>query len=159
QPHVEPPPKNLPSPLAGEGSGMGGQASLDTEGQLARSGEKAVPRDVPPHPPCPPLLRGGEATAEPDSCLLFPVACPLPPAPPPLSFDEFLRRTGLSQSVVMRLARADAFRSLRLDRRTALWKSLPEPPRQLTLFSDVPLDEPAVTLAPLEPLEEVVADY
>ncbi|MSR56262.1 MAG: error-prone DNA polymerase [Planctomycetaceae bacterium] len=75
------------------------------------------------------------------------------------TFDDFARRTGLPQSGLVRLARADAFGSLRLRRRTALWQSLPAPERQLTLFADAPAHEPTVSLPPLAPLEEVVADY
>ena len=41
------------------------------------------------------------------------------------SLDEFAQRTGLSNSVLTRLSKADAFASLRLDRRSALWQSLP----------------------------------
>ncbi|MGE5192902.1 MAG: OB-fold nucleic acid binding domain-containing protein, partial [Deltaproteobacteria bacterium] len=74
------------------------------------------------------------------------------------SMDDFARRTGLSSSVLARLSRADAFHSLGLDRRGALWQSLPEQ-KTLPLFDDVPADEPAVPLPALSPLEEVVADY
>jgi error-prone DNA polymerase len=56
------------------------------------------------------------------------------------------------------LSRADAFRSLGLDRRGALWQSLPEQ-NTLPLFDDVPAEEPAVRLPVLSPLEEVVTDY
>ena len=40
------------------------------------------------------------------------------------SLDDFVRRTGLSQSVVSKLAEADAFSSLAIDRRAALWQAL-----------------------------------
>jgi len=74
------------------------------------------------------------------------------------SVEEFTRRTGLTSSTLARLARADAFRSLRLDRRGALWQSLPEQ-KTLSLFDEVCAEEPAVPLPALTPLEEVVADY
>jgi error-prone DNA polymerase len=74
------------------------------------------------------------------------------------SLDDFSRRTGLSNSVMARLARADAFRSLALNRRSALWQSLPVQ-QTLPLFDDVPEDEPLAPLPVLSPLEEVVADY
>ncbi|MBI3861323.1 MAG: error-prone DNA polymerase [Planctomycetia bacterium] len=74
------------------------------------------------------------------------------------SIDDFTRRTGLSSSVLARLSRADAFRSLALDRRGALWQSLPEQ-KTLPLFRDVSEGEAAVPLPPLSPIEEVVADY
>ncbi|MFN0056224.1 MAG: error-prone DNA polymerase [Planctomycetales bacterium] len=81
---------------------------------------------------------------------------------PPRRFhrlEEFIRRTGSASAVLSRLARADVFQSLGLSRRTALWQSLPEPPRQLSLFPHGDAEEPAVSLSPLPPLEEVVADY
>ena len=84
------------------------------------------------------------------------------------SVDELARRTGLTSSVLARLSRADAFHSLGLDRRSALWQSLPEQ-KTLPLFDDARVeepgveepstDEPAVALPSLSPLEEVVADY
>ena len=91
------------------------------------------------------------------------------------SVEELARRTGLSSSVLARLSRADAFHSLGLDRRSALWQSLPEQ-KTLPLFDDFPVDqpnveeqpnvpeqqspeEPEVALPSLSPLEEVVADY
>jgi error-prone DNA polymerase len=40
------------------------------------------------------------------------------------SFDDFARRTGLAQTALKRLADADAFRSLGLTRREALWLAL-----------------------------------
>jgi error-prone DNA polymerase len=43
------------------------------------------------------------------------------------SLDEFARRTRLGQPVLARLSRADAFVSLGLGRRDALWQSLPPP--------------------------------
>lgn len=77
---------------------------------------------------------------------------------PFVSFDDFARRTALSGAVLQKLAQADAFRSLRLDRRSALWRSLPsrEP---FPLFDDV--DEAGTTpaLPAMGPLEEVLADY
>ncbi len=74
------------------------------------------------------------------------------------SVDDFARRTGLTTSALARLARADAFHSLGLDRRNALWQSLPEQ-KTFSLFDEVRADEPAVPLPALTPLEEVVADY
>src|SRR5262249_61065046 len=61
------------------------------------------------------------------------------------SMDDFARRTGLTSSVLACLSRADTFHSLGLDRRGALWQSLPEQ-KMLPLFDDVPADEPAVPL-------------
>jgi error-prone DNA polymerase len=74
------------------------------------------------------------------------------------SFDDFARRTGLGNAALKKLSGADAFGSLRLGRRAALWKSLPsrEP---VPLFDDVDMDEPPAALPPAAPLQEVVADY
>jgi error-prone DNA polymerase len=84
------------------------------------------------------------------------------------SVEDFARRTGLTSSVLARLSRADAFHSLSLDRRSALWQSLPEQ-KTLPLFDDARVkepgveqsstEEPTVALPPLSPLEEVIADY
>lgn len=74
------------------------------------------------------------------------------------SFEDFARRSGLGQPVLVRLARADAFRSLNLSRRPALWQALPRQ-RQLELFAETPLEEPPIEFPPLTPQEEVVADY
>jgi error-prone DNA polymerase len=74
----------------------------------------------------------------------------------------------------MRLAKADAFQSLGLDRRNALWHALAHGAgagnvrrgkrRQDTdadrgLFVDAPHDQSSATLIPLAPQEEVLADY
>jgi error-prone DNA polymerase len=77
---------------------------------------------------------------------------------PFVSFEDFARRTGLSSAILKKLAQADAFGSLRLPRRTALWQSLPsrEP---VPLFDDVDMEEPPVTLPTAAALHEVVADY
>lgn len=99
-----------------------------------------------------------------------------------MSFDDFVKRTGLSNAVLAKLSRADAFGSLELNRRTALWESLPNF-KQLPLFDgmdsadDGPspkraeqaprlnevsasdLRAPTSALPPMSPLAEVVADY
>jgi error-prone DNA polymerase len=74
------------------------------------------------------------------------------------SVEEFARRTGLSQSVLARLSRADAFRSLQVNRRESLWQSLPDRP-PMPIFAATDDAEPAVSLPHLSPMEEVVADY
>ncbi len=50
------------------------------------------------------------------------------------SVEDFARRTGLSRAVMTRLAKAGAFGSLRLDRRTALWEALGQDQKELPLF-------------------------
>src|SRR5262249_38027171 len=74
------------------------------------------------------------------------------------SFADFVHRTGLRSGALKKLGQADAFRSLELGRRAALWKSLPErePP---TLFDAFDQQEPPNTLPPMTPFEEVLADY
>jgi error-prone DNA polymerase len=74
------------------------------------------------------------------------------------SFTDFVRRTGLRSGALKRLGQADAFRSLGLGRRVALWKSLPErePP---SLFDQIDVEEPVANLPPMTPFAEVLADY
>jgi error-prone DNA polymerase len=81
---------------------------------------------------------------------------------PFLSVTDFARRTGLAPAVISRLAAANAFGSLALDRRGALWQALAvEPPsRDLPLLDALPPeDDPLVPLPQMEPQEEVFADY
>jgi error-prone DNA polymerase len=78
-------------------------------------------------------------------------------AGPFTSYTDFVRRTGLSSAVLSRLAAADAFRSLGLTRRPALWQSLAPTGRE-PLFAHLP-DEPPPALPLLSPTQEVVHDY
>ncbi len=79
------------------------------------------------------------------------------------SMDDFFHRTGASNAVATRLSRADAFRSLQLNRRESLWQALPDPDAGPLL--DHPVDEPIFDDEPLPALpnlsavEEVVSDY
>ncbi|HEY1378586.1 MAG TPA: error-prone DNA polymerase [Gemmataceae bacterium] len=77
------------------------------------------------------------------------------------SVSDVARRAGLGRAALETLADADAFGSLRLDRRAALWESLGQDPtpRDAALFSGVDDDEPAVDLPGLAPVEQVFADY
>jgi error-prone DNA polymerase len=79
---------------------------------------------------------------------------------PFVSFEEFSRRTRLSSAVLSRLSQANAFGSLTVGRRQALWRSLPSQ-KVMPLFDDPKPngDEPAVALPVASPLSEVVADY
>ncbi len=74
------------------------------------------------------------------------------------SFDDVKRRTGLRSAVLQRLARADAFRSLDLSRRSALWQALPEP-TSLPLFDACDAEEVPQALPKMSPLREVLFDY
>jgi error-prone DNA polymerase len=73
------------------------------------------------------------------------------------SFTDFVRLTGFTTSILSRLATADAFRSLDLGRRPALWKSLapagPEP-----LFAGLP-DEAPPPLPRVSTAQEIMEDY
>jgi error-prone DNA polymerase len=75
------------------------------------------------------------------------------------SLPDFARRTRLSRTLLARLSAADAFGSLGLSRRTALWKVLALQ-EDLPLFPELdPTDDHPETL-PLMSLEtHVVADY
>ena len=75
------------------------------------------------------------------------------------------RRAGLAAPVLEKLVRADAFGSMELDRRNALWavKGLGERADPLPLFAAAEVseqgEEPAVALARMTIGEEVVEDY
>ncbi|MCA1442073.1 error-prone DNA polymerase [Ensifer sp. IC4062] len=83
------------------------------------------------------------------------------------SIHDLWIRSGLTRSILERLADADAFRSIGLDRRAALWavKALDEASaiERLPLFDgagSVDLQaEPAVTLPDMFPGEHVINDY
>jgi error-prone DNA polymerase len=81
---------------------------------------------------------------------------------PYISIDDFVCRTGFGQSVIKRLAEADAFRSIGAGRRQALWQSLAQEkkPRRLSLFNNRDEAESLPAALPMMQLnEEVVADY
>jgi error-prone DNA polymerase len=109
------------------------------------------------------LGRGLAEAAEPE-------ACPLPAREgyPPRPFDsirDLWLRTGLTPAALERLAHADAFRSLGLDRRAALWaiRALQRSGDKddLPLFARVvmPELEPDVALPSMPPGAHVVEDY
>jgi error-prone DNA polymerase len=75
------------------------------------------------------------------------------------SINHFARQTGLSQALISRLAEADAFGSIHLDRRTALWQSLAQRQGNTPLFAELEDDEPPARLPPLPLIEQVFADY
>ena len=76
---------------------------------------------------------------------------------PFVSIEEFGQRTGLDRKTILSLARADAFASLAIDRRGALWNALP-PPQTGSLLRPSRRDEPS-PLSSLSPSAEVNADY
>jgi len=74
------------------------------------------------------------------------------------SMAEFTRRTGLGQPVTTKLARADAFQSLELDRRRSLWQALEQP--ESGPLDDRPDDRSSMAkLQPMRPWDHVLADY
>jgi error-prone DNA polymerase len=77
------------------------------------------------------------------------------------SIDDFSRRSGVRPAVVERLARADAFASLHLNRRTSLWQALrPSHAKHVfPLFDDLQDNEPPLELPALDGRQEVFADY
>jgi error-prone DNA polymerase len=80
------------------------------------------------------------------------------------SLEDFARDTGLPKRALILLADADAFRSIGLDRRAALWAvrrlpdDLPLPLFEAAVAREQP-DENAQPLPLMPPPEQVVADY
>ena len=75
---------------------------------------------------------------------------------------DLVRRTGISQAAVERLARADVFQSLGQHRRQALWEALAQEAsgHDLPLFAGLhERDDDAISLPELKDRDEVFADY
>jgi len=73
------------------------------------------------------------------------------------SVADLRRRTGVGKPLLAKLARADAFGSLRLDRRESFWQALERP---VTGPIEVPDDDvPTPPLEPVQPWDHVLADY
>jgi error-prone DNA polymerase len=73
--------------------------------------------------------------------------------------EELQRRAGLARATLVALAEADAFGSLGLDRRAALWRVsglAEDPPPPL---ADAPAFEPPAALPPTPPGRDVAEDY
>ncbi len=81
------------------------------------------------------------------------------------SLEDFKRRSGVGAKIVERLARADAFRSLQLDRRTSLWQALHQSKEtQVRPLWDrspcnVELGESSLALPAMSAQQEVFLDY
>jgi len=77
------------------------------------------------------------------------------------SIDDAWRRSGVPAAALEKLADADAFASLGIDRRQALWRvrGLGGAPLPLFAAAEARANEPAVTLSPLTEGREVVEDY
>ncbi len=86
---------------------------------------------------------------------------------PYCEIEEVRRRAGIPAAALQRLAEADAFRGLGLDRRQALWQMRGMADAVLPLFAAADagrrprpeLVEPPVALAPMQEGGEVVEDY
>ena len=74
------------------------------------------------------------------------------------SFDDFRFRTRLSSTVLSKLSEADAFQSLKLSRRPAMWDALPDQSSQ-PLFDGQPDREPETSLPAMSAQREVLDDY
>jgi error-prone DNA polymerase len=76
------------------------------------------------------------------------------------SVVDFSRRTELGKPVIKLLADADAFHSLELDRRQALWQSLAQEKKEQPLLAGLDDDELLPSALPvMSEFEEVMADY
>jgi len=78
------------------------------------------------------------------------------------SVEQLRRRSGVSKRVVMQLADADAFRSFKRGRRSALWEALAQEDKetQQPLFELItPVDDEQPELPAMQPAEEVEMDY
>ncbi|KKC23881.1 error-prone DNA polymerase [Sphingomonas sp. SRS2] len=84
-------------------------------------------------------------------------------AGPFTSIEELARRASLPRRAVRLLADADAFRSIGLDRRTALWEARRTPDGELPLFAAAKArelgEEPDAMLPAMPMSEHVAADY
>ena len=75
------------------------------------------------------------------------------------AMDVLWRRAAPSRAGLERLAEADSFRALGLDRRGALWAIRGLPDRDLPLFAALAQSEPAASLARMAEPRAVVEDY
>jgi error-prone DNA polymerase len=78
------------------------------------------------------------------------------------SMDDFTSRSGVPSKIAARLAKADAFGSLKLNRRASLWRALVpiEAKGSRPLFDNLPADnEPTVELPTMDDRQEVFDDY
>lgn len=75
------------------------------------------------------------------------------------SIRDLVRRSGVQPVVLTRLAAADAFRSMGLNRREALWQALAVPNEELPLFDGMDPDEGRPPLPEASLDEQVIMDY
>jgi error-prone DNA polymerase len=153
----------LPLPLAGEGWGGGVSARHTVRVERASPTRIASCDAIRPPPQAGEVKRArGSSAVETEDWADRIVAARK--RRPFTSLEEFARDTGLPKRALILLADADAFRSIGLDRRAALWAvrrlpdDVPLPLFQAAIAREQP-DENAKPL-PLMPMpEQVVADY
>lgn len=75
------------------------------------------------------------------------------------SVAEVQHRTGVPRSALVRLARADAFQSLGLDRRQALWHALATNDRHAPLLAHLESDQAIVSLPEQSFGQQILEDY
>jgi DNA polymerase III alpha subunit len=78
-----------------------------------------------------------------------------------VSLADFAQRTGLGQGIIERLSKADAFASLKQDRRVALWQALGQEKKSVEqpLFDSMTDDDDDALLPMLSDQEHVFSDY
>src|SRR5579862_5921144 len=152
---------NEPSPARGGGLGGGTAAAA-----VPRESKKQRAWGEHPHPDPPPQAGEGDSLAlrlgfrqiqgfaEADAGELVEHRGPGYRSP-----QDLARRSGLSREALSTLAAADAFRSLGLDRRAALWAVKPLGDASLPLFDVTARVEPAVDLPEMPLGEHVTEDY
>ena len=143
----------LPLPLAEEGWGGGVSASHTVRGERAPTRIASVDAMRPPP-------QAGEVRAEDWAERIVAARARRPFT----SLEDFARDTGLPKRALILLADADAFRSIGLDRRAALWAvrrlpdDVPLPLFEIATAREQP-DENARPLPEMPLPEQVVADY
>ncbi|WP_156179580.1 error-prone DNA polymerase [Bradyrhizobium sp. LTSPM299] len=152
----------LPLPLAGEGWG-GGVSTRDTLREERAPTRIASDDAIRPPPQAGEVQRTrGQVVAEPKDWADRIVAARN--RRPFTSLEDFARDTALPKRALILLADADAFRSLGLDRREALWAvrrlpdDVPLPLFEAVVAREQP-DENAKPLPEMPRPEQVVADY
>ncbi len=75
------------------------------------------------------------------------------------TLDDFALRTRLSRANLTKLAHADAFGSLQLDRRQSLWQALSRCKESRPLLDHLDDAEPQTLLPTMSPQEQVLKDY